>query len=144
MMINLSVPHSIMFQVRSDWAGHHHDAGQERSLRLPEVGSSQDHRHGPASAGTQPGPVRHTLQGMQDTRVIGLLLTLPTSHLSLDIQMIKVAISNILPIRINMTIASNYLTTRNLIISVSLTFGGSASKAVSWRKKNYRLCATNY
>ena len=56
----------------------------------------------------------------------------------------KVAISNILPIRIIWTLLSIYLITRNLIISVSLTFGGSVSKAVSWRKKNDRLCATNY
>lgn len=35
-----------------------------------------------------------------------------------------------------MNIAINYLIIRNLIISVSLTFGGFLSKAVSWRKKN--------
>ena len=77
-MINLSPlsSHSIILQVRADWSGHHHDSGQERSLRLAQVGS-QDHGHGPASPGTQPGPVRHPLQGMQDTRVIGLLLRFP-------------------------------------------------------------------
>ena len=65
-----------MLQVRPVWSGHHHDAGQARSLRLAQVGS-ENHRHGPASTGTQPGPVRHTLQRMQDTRVLGLLLMLP-------------------------------------------------------------------
>ena len=46
-----------MLQVRPDRSGHHDDPGQERPLRLAEV-RGEDDRHGPASAGAEPGTVR--------------------------------------------------------------------------------------
>ena len=52
--------------------GNHNDPGSEGALRVP---ASRPHRgHGYALPRPQPGTVRNTLQGLQDPRVIGLLL----------------------------------------------------------------------